>query len=367
MDELKLREIIKKPEGPKLEFKQRFYQIHSPDPNVQNRHWNELVKDILSIANGNVGFASREGYLIIGISDAPDSTGRRLLHSCEDVEIDKQQIIRRVNRICNPPLPNLDLDRINIDGCEIIVITVPITPHLHEITNDLQTTGRAFPEGTVFIRRGDDIRNASQQEREDILREKKIAPTSLKGKEMEIIENRIDLLKITREQKRSESRQGNTDSEIDKISILIDFLEKKLSFRKEERTGKACVRHAKRIINDPKFNIENDIAYEAKEEVLWALKEAIKMGEKDSWVYYQIVRLLDQSELLLDAYDRGCEAVESGCIEKDLHQLHLKICLSIRELYPDYRDEAEEFISYHKQQICQILNVALVNDWGEPE
>lgn len=97
------------------------------------------------------------------------------------------------------------------------------------------------------------------------------------------------------------------------------------------------------------------------------IERSDKMGEKNSWVYYQIVRLLDQSELLLDAYDRGCEAVESGCIEKDLHQLHLKICLSIRELYPDYRDEAEEFISYNKQQLCRILNVALVNDWGEPE
>lgn len=373
MDELRLREIIKKPEGPKLEFKQAFYQLNIQDANIRNQHWSEFIKDILSIANGNIGFASQEGYLIIGVGDYLGSTGRRSLYSCANVDVDIQQALRKVNEISRPPLPNLDVDRVNIDGCEIIVITVPVTPHLHETTRDLRTTGRTFPEGTVFIRRGDDIRNATQQEREDILREKKIAfPSPLKEREIEIIENRIDLLRITREQKRGEpcesnTDQSNTESEIDKISVQIDFLEKKLSFREKKRTGKTCIKYAKAIINRPEFTADADIADEAREEVLRALKEAIRMGEKSVWVYYQIVRLLDQSELLLDAYDWGCEAIESGCIEKDLHQLHLKICLSIRELYPDYRDEAGEHISYHKQQLCRILNVASVNDWGEPE
>lgn len=358
MNEFELREILRQPEGPKLEFKQSFYQIHASDPKQCNREWGELVKDILALANGNIGFASQKGYLIIGVGDSLDSSGNRSLHSCEHVTLDRQQILRKVNGYCNPPLSNIDIDWIDIDNCKIIVITIPVTYDLHETTKDLQTKNRVFPERVIFIRRGDDVCNASQQERDGILEDKKSARRvfSIQSELDELIMKKNGLI----------SKGDRCSAEFKSLSVRINYLEDKMAIRGKEPNGKSFIRHAKKIMNEPSINREID-EMEIDNEALWALRKAVYVGEKNSWVYYQIVRLLDKSELLLDAYDWGCEAIESACIAADLHRLHLRICISVRELYQDYRDEAEEYIQYHKQQLCHILDVSSVNDWGEPE
>lgn len=358
MNEFELRKILRQPEGPKLEFKQSFYQINASDPGLRNREWGELVKDILALANGNIGFASQKGYLIIGVSESLDSSGNRSLHSCEQVTIDKQQILRKVNGYCNPPLSNIDIDHIDIDNCEIIVITIPVTYDLHETIKDLQTKSRVFPERVAFIRRGDDVCNASQQERDGILEDKKSARRvfSIQSELDELIMKRDELI----------YKGDRCSAEFKSLSVRINYLEDKMAIRGKEPNGKRFIRHARKIMNEPSINKEID-EMEIYDEVLWSLKRAVNVGEKNSWVYYQIVRLLDKSELLLDAYNWGCEAIESECIAENLHRLHLKICISVRELYPDYLDDAEKYIVYHKQRLCQILNVKSVNDWGEPE
>jgi predicted HTH transcriptional regulator len=70
MDGEQLEQLIRQPEGLKLEFKQRFYEIDSSDRDIRKQQRGELCKDILSLANGNVNVAHLTGYLVIGVGDA---------------------------------------------------------------------------------------------------------------------------------------------------------------------------------------------------------------------------------------------------------------------------------------------------------
>jgi hypothetical protein len=53
MDSVQLRNIIKKQENVKIEFKQDFFNFYNNDGNTRKLK-DELIVDILSIANGNV-------------------------------------------------------------------------------------------------------------------------------------------------------------------------------------------------------------------------------------------------------------------------------------------------------------------------
>lgn len=171
MNEAELRTLLNQPENPKLEFKREFYQIHHKDQQVRRQQWGELIKDLLALANGNVGFAGKAGYLVIGVDE------QRHLYDCTDISINKQQILQKVNNYCQPHLPDLQIESIFIGGKNIIVIIIPPTPHLHETTQDIQTSNkRVFPAYTVFVREGDSIITASEAVREVIKKEKASSP-----------------------------------------------------------------------------------------------------------------------------------------------------------------------------------------------
>lgn len=59
MKEAELRDQLKQPESQKLEFKREFYQIDHADQQVRKQRWGELIKDILTLANGSVGYTSK--------------------------------------------------------------------------------------------------------------------------------------------------------------------------------------------------------------------------------------------------------------------------------------------------------------------
>ena len=75
-----LREIIKRQEGPKLDFKSKYdlddktvpegVDQQKWDKYIKGR-WNEFLKDIVSLANANPSpeLAGMPGYLIIGAED----------------------------------------------------------------------------------------------------------------------------------------------------------------------------------------------------------------------------------------------------------------------------------------------------------
>ena len=174
MDIDKLRQLLREPEPEdlKLDFKRKLYSIYNNDKKIRDEQWDELIKDILALANGNVGTAGQSGYLIFGVADELNEQGFRDLYDVGEINLSSAQILQKVNSICNPSLPNLYIKTFIIEGKRILAIIIPPTPHLHETTRRLKTPKTIYQENTVFIRRNEGIGLASTVERQAIQAEK---------------------------------------------------------------------------------------------------------------------------------------------------------------------------------------------------
>lgn len=189
-----LRSIISQPEGLKLDFK-REYKLSNQAPANPERQlwkqlidgqWEELIKDILALTNGNSGTARQKGLLIIGVDDQLQSDGTRQLYDTSTLQLSQRQVIDKVNAACHPPVPNIEVDRVILDGNSILVISIPPSPHVHETTCRIEPkkgnfsngtlvniqSGTSYSEHSVFIRHGESIQPASQAEREVLERER---------------------------------------------------------------------------------------------------------------------------------------------------------------------------------------------------
>lgn len=170
MNSEQLSELLRQHEGPTLEFKQRWYQIDSLDAGTRTRNRDELIKDILSLANGSPLTAGDEARLVIGASDAINDDGHRQLYDAIDFSPDgaARQISQMVSSACTPAIGHLEFELVPIDGFRLGVLTVHPTPHLHETTRSLRASSGDYREHTVFVRAGDEIRIATGEERDAI-------------------------------------------------------------------------------------------------------------------------------------------------------------------------------------------------------
>jgi HEAT repeat protein len=174
MNANELRGIICKQEGVKLDFKREFYQIFHSSKDVSRRHWDELIRDILGLLNGNTGTQGQNGYLIIGVANQINSEGSRDLYDIGEVFIDSKQLLDRINPACEPPIADLKCEIVWLDDKRLLVITIPPSAHLHETTRTLETKDKkTYTERTVFIRRGESVLPATIPEILRILEEKK--------------------------------------------------------------------------------------------------------------------------------------------------------------------------------------------------
>lgn len=179
MNSEKLKLLIRQPEGLKIDFKRKFYKISSEDytsvtnqqqvKNLIKKQWGEFIKDILSLANGNVNTVSQEGFLIIGVDDKTKS-----LHDIGaiDTAAIRQQLITKLEDHCKPAIPDITCELIKVEEKRILIFVIPPSPHLYETTRDIATKDTVYHKNTVFIRRGEGIGPADQAERNAILSEK---------------------------------------------------------------------------------------------------------------------------------------------------------------------------------------------------
>lgn len=165
-----LQRLLREHESPSLEFKRSWYRVDDPAAKKQQR--DELVKDILSLANGSPDSVGKHAYLVVGADDARGPLGQRQLHDVGDLNVEalRKMIIQYVSSASEPALQDLLFDLVEFDGNRLAVVTVPPSPHLHETTRDVLS----FSERVVFIRRGDSIRVASAGERDAISRLKRL-------------------------------------------------------------------------------------------------------------------------------------------------------------------------------------------------
>lgn len=129
MDLKKLLSLIKKDEGPKLDFKLRLELGNETGKK-------ELAKDVCAIANSKGG----RGHIIIGIEDKT----KKIIGIKEEDIFKEEQIQQIVTTRCEPPIP-LEVEFINVDGQKIGVIT---------IFDGEQKPYQMRENGAFYIRRG---------------------------------------------------------------------------------------------------------------------------------------------------------------------------------------------------------------------
>jgi hypothetical protein len=219
-----LRELLSQQEGLKLDFKREYHLNKTPPLGIDGPLWaklvagqrDEFIKDILALANGNVGTAEQPGHLIVGAGDdkflKPDGT--RPLFDMLNLQLNSQEVLQLVNAACYPPLPDLLCEPIELDGKVIIVVTIPPTPFVHETSRQLrpvggkidELTGRLslsektpITERTAFVRRREGIYPANKDERRALAADKSpetfiIEPESLNLDEFTISEGEKEKL-----------------------------------------------------------------------------------------------------------------------------------------------------------------------------
>lgn len=214
-----LREIIRLPEGLKLDFKREYHlDKHSVPPDTTDQDWNnyvdgqwaELTKDIIAITNGNIGTSNEIGRLIIGVGDQILADGSRALFDSRYLQLSSQQIMAKINSMCEPAIPDIAFEQIDLDGKIVSIISVPPSPYLHESSRDLRPTKGNFNTAgtlvnssvkqpytryTAFLRKGEDVYPASNIERRTLEEDKKFQRLLVnEGVRQELVNNLQALL-----------------------------------------------------------------------------------------------------------------------------------------------------------------------------
>jgi hypothetical protein len=214
-----LRALLSHGEDIKLDFKREYKLSKNAPPGCNrqrwaefvNGQWDEFIKDIIALANGNVGAADRAAHLVIGADDCLLPDGTRQLYDMADWQVTEQQALARVNSTCQPPLPQLLIERVVVDDKTIVVVTVPPSPYLHETTRQLATKkgsfdsagclqfvteDKTYSEYTAFIRKGESTAPASWVERRELERDKRFEVVALnEAVKAEIVDNLREMLR----------------------------------------------------------------------------------------------------------------------------------------------------------------------------
>ncbi|MBP1743153.1 MAG: ATP-binding protein [Firmicutes bacterium] len=128
MDSKRLSNLIKRPEGPKLDFKLTIdLQLESGRK--------ELAKDVCAIANSKGG----RGYIIIGIEDKT-----KKVVGVEDLGITEEQIQQIITSRSEPPIP-VSLEYVDYDKKTLGIINIYDGPHKPYQVRET---------GAFYIRRG---------------------------------------------------------------------------------------------------------------------------------------------------------------------------------------------------------------------
>lgn len=128
MDRKKLTNLLKRIEGPKLDFKQ-YIQIDTDSGRK------ELAKDICAIANSKGG----RGYLIIGIEDKT-----KRITGIGDLELSEEKVQQIISSRIEPPIP-ISLEFIEYENKKVAIISIYDGP---------QKPYQMRDNGAFYIRRG---------------------------------------------------------------------------------------------------------------------------------------------------------------------------------------------------------------------
>lgn len=174
---LKIKDI----ESPILEFKKQWYWSDSTDNQTKGKQWGELIKDLIALHNGYVGYSKEERYLIIGVCESDYS-----LHSIDsintkelkDLKPFKSTLNEKINKYTDLTLHIKNIDFVLLENKKLLVINVSPPKFLIKLKKELQTKTNLILSETVLLRKGlkgDSIQQASDEEKSLLKKEIEIS------------------------------------------------------------------------------------------------------------------------------------------------------------------------------------------------
>jgi hypothetical protein len=152
--------LTEKDETTRREFKLKYVLTGQG----RSKYLDELAKDIIALTDTAGRSRDDFAYLVIGAGDELRSDGTRAAEDVRPSAYDRQFFLDTANARCHPPIPDLSYAEIEVGGNYYGVVEIPPSPHVHELSRDLDTPKGVWRRGSVLIRRGDGVGVASLQE-----------------------------------------------------------------------------------------------------------------------------------------------------------------------------------------------------------
>jgi hypothetical protein len=165
--------LLSQEEGATLEFKREWYRLGA-DPKEKEYQKVELIKDILSLANGNAETAGETAVMIVGAASERREDGSRVVFDVGESIPTAAQILEIVRAVSSPPMDSIQVVPFRHNEATLFAVVIAPTPHVYEITKTLKWDSHSFSKYSVFIRRGDSVDLASSRERDAIATLKRI-------------------------------------------------------------------------------------------------------------------------------------------------------------------------------------------------
>jgi len=153
VDVHKLKQLLKRTEGPKLDFKASLCLD-------QESNKKEFVKDVCAIANSKGG----RGYIVFGVKDKSKE-----VVGFETKDFEEERIQRMICNRCDPPIP-IRVDEIDYYGKNVMILTIFKTK---------QAPHQLRKNGTFYVRRGSTNDVARREEIANMLQENGIVSSEL--------------------------------------------------------------------------------------------------------------------------------------------------------------------------------------------
>jgi hypothetical protein len=123
----------------------------------------QLIRDVLSLANGSLDTIGEPGYLVIGAGEQLNEWGSRELFDVRGQTLDADEIAEQVRPACDPSLAGVRSDLRKVRGAWIQVITIPPCDALYRTTQGLRIDS-GYAAGKVLIRPDGPVLAASRDE-----------------------------------------------------------------------------------------------------------------------------------------------------------------------------------------------------------
>ncbi|MEM7590465.1 MAG: ATP-binding protein [Cyanobacteria bacterium P01_A01_bin.83] len=159
IDSHTIEQKLKEPESPILEFKREWYWTDNTAKEEKSDKWGELIKDVVSITNGYIGFVGKERYLIIGFCESQNKTYNvdcNTIKELKDLRSFKKKLTQKLESYTSPAIVDYEINFINIDNSNLLIFKVQSPAHITEIDSELKTKTRVLDPGAVLVRKGQD-------------------------------------------------------------------------------------------------------------------------------------------------------------------------------------------------------------------